>query len=147
MEVILLSDIDKLGKEGDLVNVANGYARNFLLPKKLALRNSEANKQVVQSIFSRRDARIQQELEEAKSLAEKLGAVSVTIPVKAGEEDKLFGSVTSQDIADALLKEEIQIDKRKIHLDEPLKKLGVYSVDIHVHADVNTQVKVWVVKE
>ena len=147
MEVILLSDIEKLGREGDQVKVADGYARNFLLPRKLALRCTKANQQVVEAIFKKREARLQQELEDAQAFAEKLKEVSCTIQVKVGEEDKLYGSVTSQDIAEVLEKEGYQIDKRKINLEEPIKKLGVYTVDIHLHAEVDTQVKVWVVKE
>jgi len=147
MKVILLQDIPKLGKDGDVVEVADGYARNFLIPKGLA---EVATLQRIAIIANRmekeRKLREKQE-QEARILAEKLEHTSCTIPVKAGEEDKLFGAVTVQDIADTLAKEGLYVDKKKIALEEPIKKLGVYNIPIKVSPDITVSFKLWVVKE
>ncbi len=147
MQVILLADVDRLGKKGDSVKVAGGYARNYLIPKKLALldtpanRNAHANMQKVEKI------RLTRQKRDAEIVAAQLERVSLTAVVQAGEDDKLFGSVTSKDVADLLSKEGFETDKKKVLLDEPIKRLGVYTVGIKIHPEVEAKIKVWVVRE
>ena len=147
MKVILREDVKNLGHMGEVVNVSDGYARNFLLPKKFAveantknLKEFEHNKKVI----AERASKIK---ESVKSAAEKLSAVSLTIKAKTGEDDKLFGSVTNMNIAEALTAEGYDIDKKKIVMDEPIKRLGEYSVTIKLHPEISTQIKVQVVQE
>ncbi len=147
MEVILREDVDKLGTRGELVKVAAGYARNFLLPKRLAVPATDANKKIVEQ---ERQAHLRREAKlaaDAGELAKMMANVSVTISQKAGENDQLFGSVTSKDIADALEKQGYTIDRRKVVLDEPIKTLGEFKVTLRLHRDVATDVTVHVVKE
>jgi large subunit ribosomal protein L9 len=147
MDVILREDIDKLGHRGELVKVAPGYARNFLLPKKLAVPATEANRKIVEQ---ERQAHLRKEAKlsgEAQELATLLNGVSVTIAQKAGENEQLFGSVTSKDIADALAGKNFTIDRRKIHLEEPIKQLGEYKVPVRLHKDVTAEIGVVVVRE
>ena len=147
MEIILRQDFEALGKVGDVVKVKDGYARNFLLPKGIAYMATEANKKKLQNELAAQNWRLERDRKKAEELAEKLNSVSCTIPVQVGEEDKLFGSVTSQNIADALAAQGYEIDKRKILLEEPMKSLGIYSVPVKLHTNVEASVKVWVVKE
>lgn len=147
MDVIILEDIEKLGKAGDVVKVRAGYARNFLVPNGKALLCTKGNRKLIEQqkeLVARRKAK---EVAQFTALAEKIAAMSCTINVQVGEEDKLFGSVTNADIQKALLSEGIDLDKRKIKLEEPIKKLGIYSVEIELHSDVHATLKVWVVKE
>lgn len=147
MEVILREDIIKLGRRGDIVSVKDGYARNYLLPRKLAIAASEANRKQVaemKAAAARHDAR---EKGAAESVATQLGEVVVSITAKAGEQDQLFGSVTTMDIAAALEAKGFSIDKRKIELDEPIKTIGEYSVPVRLHHDVTASVKVNVTRE
>jgi len=147
MEVILREDVDKLGNRGQTVEVAAGYARNFLLPKRMAVRATEANKKIVEQ---ERQAHVRREATErgaAEELAKLLNGVSVTIAQKAGEMDQLFGSVTVKDIAEALEKENFTIERRKIHLDEPIKQLGEHPVVVKLFRDVSAEIKVNVVRE
>ncbi len=147
MEVILREDIEKLGDRGQVVKVAPGYARNFLLPRKLAVPATEANRKIVEQerqAYLRKEAKLKGE---AEDLAKIMTGVSVTIAQKAGEADQLFGSVTGKDIADALAGQNFTIDRRKIHLDEPIKQLGEYKVPVRLHKDVTVEVTVNVVKE
>jgi len=147
MEVILREDIDKLGTRGQVVKVAAGYARNFLLPKRLAVAATESNKKIVEQ---ERQAHLRKEaklVSEAEDLSKLLTGVSVTIAQKAGEADQLFGSVTSKDVADALAAKNFSIDRRKIHLDEPIKQLGEFKVPVRLHKDVTAEITVLVVKE
>jgi large subunit ribosomal protein L9 len=147
MEVILREDVDKLGSRGQLVRVANGYARNFLLPKRLAVAATDANKKIVEQerqAALRRDAK---EVADAGELAKMMANVSVTIAQKAGENDQLFGSVTAKDIAEALERQNYTIDRRKIQLHEPIKTLGEHKVPIRLHRDVTADITVNVVKE
>ena len=147
MEVILREDIDKLGTRGQVIKVAAGYARNFLLPKRLAVAATEANKKIVEQ---ERQAHLRKEAKakgEAEELGKLMGAVSVTIAQKAGEADQLFGSVTSGNIADALAGQGYAVEKKKIQLDEPIKQLGEYKVPVRLHKDVTVEVTVNVVKE
>jgi len=147
MEVILREDIDKLGNRGEVVKVASGYARNFLIPKKLAVAATESNKKIVEQ---ERQAHLRKEAKlegEAQDLAKLLNGVSVTISQKAGENDQLFGSLTSKDVADALAAKNFTIDRRKVQLDEPIKQLGEYKVPVRLHKDVTAEITVVVSKE
>lgn len=147
MEVILREDIDKLGSRGETVKVAPGFARNFLLPKRLAVAATEANKKIVEQ---ERQAHLRKEAKvaaDAQELAKLLANVKVTISQKAGENDHLFGSVTAKDIAESLEKQNYTIDRRKIQLDEPIKTLGEHKVTIRLHKDVSVEIPVDVVKE
>ena len=147
MEVILREDIDRLGHRGDVVKVAPGYARNFLLPKKLAVAATESNKKIVEQ---ERQAHLRKEAKlktEAEDLSKLLGGVTLTISQKAGENDQLFGSVTAKDVAEALEKKNFTIDRRKVLLDEPIKQLGEHRVQVRLHRDVTSEITVNVVKE
>ena len=147
MEVILREDIAKLGARGEVVKVANGYARNFLLPKRLAVLANDSNRKIVEQerhAHLRRDAKLKGEAEE---LAKLVTGVSVTIAQKAGENDQLFGSVTSKDIAEALEKQNYTIDRRKIQLADPIKQIGEYKVPVRLHRDVTIEIPVVVSKE
>jgi len=147
MEVILREDIEKLGSRGQVVKVAPGYARNFLLPKRLAVAATESNKKIVEQerqAHLRKEAKLQGE---AQDLAKMMTGVSVTITQKAGENDQLFGSVTSKDVADALAAKGFNIDRRKVQLDEPIKQLGEFKVPVRLHKDVTAEIAVVVAKE
>ena len=147
MEVILREDIDNLGTRGQVVKVAPGYARNFLLPKRLAVQATPSNKKIVEQerqAHLRKDAKAQSE---AEDLGKLMSHVTVTISQKAGENDQLFGSVTSKDIGDALAAQNYTIDRRKIQLDEAIKQLGEYKVPIRLHKDVTVEITVVVAKE
>jgi large subunit ribosomal protein L9 len=147
MEVILREDIEKLGSRGQIVNVAPGYARNFLLPKRLAVAATDANKKIVEQerqAHLRREAKLKTE---AADLGKLLEGVTVTIAQKAGENDQLFGSVTAKDITEALERRNFSIDRRKVHLEEPIKQLGEYKVPVRLHRDVTTEIGVHVVRE
>ena len=147
MEVILREDIDKLGSRGQLVKVAAGYARNFLLPKRLAVPATESNKKIIEQerqAHLRREAKL---VSDATDLAKMMSDLSVTISQKAGESDQLFGSVTSKDIAEALEKQGYTIERRKIALEEPIKTLGDFKVPLRLHHEVTTEITVHVVKE
>lgn len=147
MEVILREEIEKLGRRGDLVKVAPGFARNYLLPKRLAVAATESNKKIVEQERQAHLRREAKEIADAQGLSQLMGAVEVTIAQKAGENDQLFGSVTAQDIATALEKQGYSIDRRKVHLDEPIKTLGDFKATVRLHREVSIQVPVHVVKE
>ena len=147
MEVILKEDIAKLGSRGDVVKVAEGYGRNFLLPRRLAIEASKGNKTVIEQMKASAVRRSAGEKVEAEQLAKQFENVSLEFTRKVGEKDHLFGSVTSGDIAEALAKKGLEIDRRKIQLDEPLKSLGEYDVPIRLHKDVTARFKVVVKKE
>ena len=147
MEVILREDIENLGARGQVVKVTPGYARNFLLPKKMAVAATEANKKIVEQerqAHLRRDSKAKSE---AEDLSKMLSGVTVTIAQKAGENDQLFGSVTSKDVAEALERQKFTIDRRKVLLDEPIKQLGEHKVPVRLHKDVTAEVIVQVVRE
>jgi large subunit ribosomal protein L9 len=147
MEVILREDVDKLGTRGQLVKVASGYARNFLLPKRLAVAATESNKKIVEQerqAHLRREAKV---VGEAGDLAKLMAAVVVTISQKAGENGQLFGSVTTKDIAEALEAQGYTIERRKIVLDEPIKSLGEFKVPLRLHPQVTVEITVNVAKE
>ena len=147
MEVILREDVEKLGNRGEVVKVAAGYARNFLLPRRLAVAATDANRKIVEQerhAHLRKEAKLKSE---AVDLGQLLGGVSVTIAQKAGENDQLFGSVTAKDVADALAAKNFTIDRRKIQLDEPIKQLGEHKVPLRLHRDVVIEITVTVVRE
>jgi len=147
MEVILREDIDSLGTRGQVVKVAPGYARNFLLPKRLAVQATEANKKIVEQerqAHLRKEAKAQGEAEELGKL---VANVTVTIKQKSGENDQLFGSVTTKDIADGLAAQNYTIDRRRIQLDEPIKQLGEYKVPVRLHREVTVEITVVVAKD
>lgn len=147
MEIILRQDYEQLGKTGEIVTVKDGFARNYLIPKGIAYVATKVNKKRLENELQMQNWRKEKEKRAAEELAKKLETVSCTIPVQVGEEDKLFGSVTSHNIADALAALGYEVDRRKIQLEEPIKSLGIYSVPIKLHPDVTATVKVWVVKE
>jgi len=147
MDVILREDVEKLGRSGEVVTVKDGYARNFLLPRGLAYLATDGNRRRLEAEHKQRDRRVAAEAGAARDVAAKLQAVSLSFAMKAGEGDKLFGSVTAGDIADRLAAEGLSVDRKAVELDEPIKALGVYKVPIRLHADVKPEVRVWVVKE
>ncbi len=147
MEVILREDIEKLGARGEVVKVASGYARNFLLPRRLAVAANDSNKKIVEQerqAHLRKDAKVQAD---AAELGKLMSSVELSIAQKAGENDQLFGSVTAADVAVALEKQGYSIDRRKVILEEPIKTLGDFKVTIRLHKDVSVEVPVHVVKE
>lgn len=147
MQVILREDIDKLGKIGDMVNVKEGFARNFLIPTKKALEATPKNMKALEHAKKMVNDRIRQLKKEASAVADTINNLSVTITAKTGEEGKLFGSVTSMDIAEAAKAQGVELDKRKIHLEEPIKRLGDHTVTVKLHSDVTADIKVSVVAE
>lgn len=147
MEVILREDIPKLGRRGDMVTVKKGYARNYLLPRKLAMPATPGNRKQVAEMKAASARREATEQSSAQSLAAQLAEVALTIPAKAGESDQLFGSVTAMDIAAALASKGFSVDKRKVMLEEPIKTIGEYSVPLRLHREVTATVKVNVVRE
>ena len=145
-KLILLEDVDDLGKAGDTVSVALGFARNFLLPRKMALRASKGATRQLQARMEKIQEQRQQRLEQANVLKEKIAGTEVTIPMNAGEDDKLYGSVTSHAIADALKNAGVEVDPHKIHLDKPIKELGSFEVSVKLHPDISATLKVWIVR-
>jgi len=147
MQIVLKEDIDKLGRRGEVVKVADGYARNYLLPLGKALPATPGNLKVIEREKRRYVVRLSKEKEETEALSGRIQALSLTIVRKVGEGDMLYGSVTSGDIAEALSKDGVVVDKRRIQLAEPIKSLGIYTIPIRLHPEVTAEVKVWVVKE
>jgi len=147
MEVILREDVDKLGTRGQLVKVTSGYARNYLLPKRLAVPATESNKKIVEQ---ERDAYLRREAKdksESEDLAKLLTGLTLTFRQKVGENNHLFGSVTAKDIADALEAQKFHLERRKVQLEEPLRTVGEHEVTVRLHRDVSTQIKVVVEPE
>ena len=147
MKVILTKKYENLGEEGDIVNVRPGFARNFLIPSDIALEYTPGNIKRQEEMLKLKEVRENKTIKEAQSLAETLNKISCTASVAVGEEDKLFGAVTTQNIAELLKEKGFDIDRRKIVLDEPIKALGIYTVPIKLHQEVEAKIKVWVVKE
>ena len=148
MKVILLKDVKSLGKAGDLVNAKTGYARNYLLPNELAVEATPANKANWEAEMKEKDAKMKKELEEAQALKEEIEKISVVVKGKGGEGGRLFGSVTSKDIADGLKKQhKIKVDRRKIELEDNIKELGIVNVDVRVYPEIVASLKVEVVAE
>jgi large subunit ribosomal protein L9 len=146
MEVILRQAVEKLGHPGDIVTVSAGYARNFLLPRGVAVEATAGNKKRIAQEKERLEAAEHARRAEAQAVADRLEPVSLTFSARVGEEGKLFGSVTAADIAHQLEAQGFHIEKRQIDLHEPIKALGVYKVPIRLHADVHPEIKVWVIK-
>lgn len=146
MQIILERDVKKLGMSGDLVEVSSGYGRNYLIPRGLAIEATAKNIKVIEHKKRLIAERKKNEVRDAEAIKKKISEISITIAMLAGEEDKLFGAVTAMDISEALSKESISIDKRNILLEEPIKRLGIYTVDVRVHPEVTAELKVWVVK-
>ena len=147
MEVILKEDVPKLGHRGDVVRVAEGYGRNYLLPRKLAIEATQGNKAVIEQMKQAAVRRSAVEKADAETLSKQLEGVSVNFHRKAGDKDQLFGSVTSGDVADALTHKGFNIDRKKIQLHDPLKNLGEFDVPVRLHRDVTSRVKVIIEKE
>lgn len=147
MEIILRKNVEKLGKSGEVVVVSDGYARNFLIPQGFAFKATSGSLKVVEKEKAAYQRRKESEKTSAQQLAEKLANVSCTVSVRVGEDGKMFGSVTSADIAKALEFEKIKIDKKAIELASPIKEIGVFEVSAKLHPEVSVNIKVWVVKE
>lgn len=147
MLVILNKKIDKLGDVGDVINVKDGYARNFLLPGGVAEISTPERAAQIKALKEKEKVKLEKEVQDAQMLAEKLAHTSCTITMQAGEEERLFGAITAADAAKALAAEGINIPKKKIILDEPIKKLGIYNILVKLAPNVETTFKLWVVKE
>ena len=149
LKVILRQDVEKLGDAGEIVSVRPGFARNYLLPRGYAFEATAANMRALEEEKHRAESKTKREYLEARRRASQLEGVSLTFHAKAGEESKLFGSITSSDIAERLNSEhglDFQLDRRWIELEEPIKSLGVFSVPVRLHTDVKPEIKVWVIK-
>ncbi len=147
MQVILKNDVDYLGSAGDLVEVKPGFGANYLIPQGLAVLATSRNKSRLEHERRAIEASIARQRRDAEDLGKRLKGVSVTLTRLVGEDDKIFGSVTSKDVADALADEGIEIDRRRLQLEGPLKTLGVYEVPVKLHRDVTASIKVWVVAD
>lgn len=147
MDVILRQAVDNLGHPGDLVKVSPGFARNYLLPRGIAVEATEGNKRRIAQEKARLESAENARRTSAEGLAQKVEQVSLTFSARVGEEGRLFGSVTASDIAEQLAAQGFTIEKRQIDLHEPIKALGVYRVPIRLHADVRPEIKVWVIKQ
>lgn len=147
MKIILRQDHQKLGKVGDVVDVKDGFARNFLIPRNIGYQATAGNMRALEEEKKQHGLRQGKEKTRAQKLAAELEKASVTLKMKVGEDEKLFGSVTSQMIAEALAEKGFTIDKRVIDTEEQIKALGIYPVSVKLHPEVETKVKVWVVRE
>jgi large subunit ribosomal protein L9 len=147
MKVILRQNYEGLGSIGDVVAVKDGYARNYLVPRNIAYRATAGSLKALEEEKKQHERKEVKTVKEAEALSSKMSNVSLTIAMKVGEDEKLFGSVTSQMIADALATQNFTVDKRDITLEEPIKALGIFEVPVKVHAKVSAKVKVWVVRE
>jgi len=147
MKLILREDVNKLGESGDIVEVRAGYGRNYLIPQGKAMMATEGALKQVERMKEKAARRAELTVERAQKMAERLATTSVTIPVEVGEDERIHGSVTTQDIADALAERDINIDKRKITLDQDIKTLGEYTATVSLISEIKAQIKVWVVKE
>ena len=146
MRIILLKDFETLGEAGSQLEVKPGYARNFLIPTGVALKATKQNMKKFEEIAKQKKNKLVRALKSSQELADKLKTLSLTIPVKVGEDDKIFGSVTSQMIAEQLQEKGYEIDKRQIQLEEPIKALGIYDIPVRLHSEITTSVKLWVIK-
>ncbi len=147
MKIILREDYNPLGKVGDAVTVKDGYARNFLIPKNIAVPAISRNIKLLEEERKLFQHKQNKDKRKAEGMAKELEKISLTATVSVGEEDRVFGSVTAQTIADLLKEKGYDIDKRKIQLDEPIKALGVYTISVKLHPEVDAEVRLWVVKE
>ncbi|HBE72582.1 MAG TPA: 50S ribosomal protein L9 [candidate division Zixibacteria bacterium] len=147
MKVILKKDVPSLGQRTDLVEVKPGYARNYLIPQGLALPATDQALKSIQTLIKSEAQKLSKKKQQAELMAKGINEISCTATVQAGEEDRLYGSVTASDIAELMAQQGIKIDKRKIELEEPIKKLGVYNIPIRLHPEVEATVKLWVVRQ
>lgn len=147
MKVILRQNYNKLGNIGDVVDVKDGFARNYLIPRSIAFRATEGNLKALEQEKKQLARKEEKVIQDTEKLAAQIASVSLTITMKVGEDDKLFGAVTSQMIADSLTEKGYSIDKRIIELEEPIKTLGIFEVPVKLHSKVSAKVKVWVVRE
>lgn len=147
VEVLLIADVKDLGVEGDVVKVANGYARNYLFPRNLGAPVTEATKRKLAKMQGDREEKKKQDLLGASQKATELANVSVTIAVKVAEGEKLYGSIGVAEIAEAIQKQGVELDKSALIIEEPIKELGVYDVKVQLHPEIETAVKVWIVEE
>ncbi len=147
MELILLKDIEKVGRKGQVIRVRDGFARNFLLPQKFAFPSTRANREFVEELKVRAAKKHEKELAAAQKEADALGQVRLTLEARAGEQDKLFGSVTSEDIQEALERRGLKVDKKHIHLRDPIRALGSHQVVVELYPQVKTTVTVEVIKK
>ncbi len=147
MKVILREDLDKLGKCGDVIEVKNGYGRNFLIPQNLAIPATRGNLRAINQVTLQKSLRDRKQMREAERVKAHIEKISCTAEVNVGEEDRMFGSITASIVADLLKAQGIAVDRRKISLDEPIKALGVYTVPIKIAHDVIANLKLWVVKK
>ena len=147
MKIILTSDIDELGKVGEVIEVKAGYGRNYLIPRNLAVRATRGNLRAIDAIKAQQELQSSKKRREAEGIKSRIEKVSCTAEVNVGQDDKVFGSVTAPMIADLLKAEGVEVDRKKILLDEPLKTLGVYTIPVKINSEVNANLKVWVVKK
>ncbi|MGM0589947.1 MAG: 50S ribosomal protein L9 [Bacteroidota bacterium] len=147
MKLILREDVNKLGTTGEVVDVKPGYGRNYLIPQGKAILATDSRLAQLEAAREEAEKRAELTIKDARELADRLETISVTIPVKTGEDDKIFGTVTNQDIADALAERDIEIDRRKISLDQEVKALGEYTATISLISELKPTIKVWVVKD
>ncbi len=146
MRVILIKDFENLGKTGDTIDVKSGFARNYLVPQGIALIANSSGLKKIQEQVRLKELRHKKSLQKAQELADKLNSLSLTIPVQVGEEDRVFGAVTSQMVAEQLLEKGYEIDKRHIMLEEPIKALGIFEIPVKILQDVTATIKLWVIK-
>lgn len=146
-EVLLLEAIKGLGSEGETVSVRAGYARNFLLPRKLATPINQANKKQIEALLQAREKRLEKELEESKTLAEKIAQLSIVVSVKTGDSGKMFGSVTANDILAKLSEQGLELDKKQLSLEQPIKDLGLHAIQVKLSADIEVAFKLEIVSE
>lgn len=147
MDVILSKTIDKLGLEGDVVNVKDGFARNYLLPRKLAFRATADNLRRIEKQAKEREAKLQKELKTAQALAAEIEKISCTVAAEANEEEKLYGSVTEAEIASAIEVEGFTVDKKQIELEKPIEEVGIFEIGVRIHPQVTAKVRLWVTKK
>ncbi|MDD3731283.1 MAG: 50S ribosomal protein L9 [candidate division Zixibacteria bacterium] len=147
MKVILREDVKDVGQAGQVVEVKSGYGRNFLIPRNLAIAATEANVRAIDEVKKQKTIREKKQRREAEIIKDKIEQLSISVPMLVGEDDKIFGSVTSHDLAELMEKDGLKVDRRMIQLVEPLKSLGVYTVPVKVDKDVVANLKVWVIKK
>jgi large subunit ribosomal protein L9 len=147
MKLILKEDVEKLGESGDIVDVKPGYGRNYLIPQGKAVMATDGAIKQLEMIKEKAERRAELTIEKAQELADRLETVSVTIPVSVGEDERIHGSVTNKDVAEALAERDIEIDRRKIEIDQDIKTLGEYTATINLIGEIKPTIKVWVVKE
>lgn len=147
MEVILLKDVKSLGKENNTVKVKDGYARNYLIPRKLAMSYSASAVKIIEAKKKKAELKVEKEKKAAQDLAKTISQLSLTIPMESGVNDTLFGSITPEVISHALRQENIQIDKKNIIIKEPIRKLGIYNIEVKIHPEVKESLRVWIVKK